>query len=124
MGIFTNPVTVTVDTVDHTFSYDHQILDPKAIVGQWIEDTGTAQEESKAVIKHTENGTLNRRLLQRSVKLDPLVTGGERRRVTLNLTATYEDDVTSAEVEHEGKVLLALASEATFWAAFCKGSIS
>jgi len=125
MGLFSDPVSITTTAGEQTFLFGGQILNAKSKVGEWLESTSGIDPamESKMVAKHTETGTLNRRLLQRSVLLDPISGSTVRRRVTINKTFTYDDDVTVAELEAENEVLTELEGDTGFMTRFAMGLV-
>lgn len=125
MGLFSDPVSITTTAGTQTFVNGGQVLNAKSKIGEWLESTTGIDlaAESKVVAKHTETGTLNRRLLQRTVLLDPLSGETERRRVTINKTYTYDDNVTEAELVAEDEVLTQLEADTGFFSRFVMGLI-
>lgn len=125
MSLFTDPVTITVTAGTQTFVYKGQRLDAKSFIGEWIESTSGVDPaaESKVLVKQTETGTLNRRLLQRTSKLDPLSGETARRPVTINKTWVYDDNVTQAELEAENEVVVQLEAETGFFDRLVNGHI-
>jgi len=125
MGLFSDPVSITTTAGTQTFLDGGQVLSAKGKIGEWLESTTGIDPamESKVVAKHQETGTLNRRLLQRTVLLDPLSGSTERRRVTINKTYTYDDNVTVAELEAENEVLTQLEADTGFFTRFTMGLV-
>lgn len=52
MGLFTSPVTFTVNTVARIFSFRAQLPDTKSVVGEWVETAASLASASKLVVKH------------------------------------------------------------------------
>jgi len=125
MSVFTNPVTLTITAGDRDFTFRGQILDAKAFIGAWIESTTGVNPalESVLMVKHTETGTLNRRLLQRKTSLAPISGSTTRRPITINKSFIYDDNVTQAELEAENDIMVAAEAVTGFFDRFCRSEI-
>lgn len=124
MSLFISPVTINNGT-DHVLSFRSQLYDPsnkKSIIGVWSEDAAPISDESVMVAKHdTTSATVRRRLFQRKVNR-PTITRGYRP-ITINLTAAYDVEHTSAMVNAEIAFIKGVLANAGFVANFTAGHI-
>lgn len=121
MSLFTSPVTLNNGT-DHVFQFRAQLMDKKAVVGEWVEPAADLASESRIIVKHdSSSATVRRRLLQR--KVNRATTNRGLRPITVNLTVAYDVEHTSAQVDAEILLVKDALAEAGFVVNFLNGLV-
>lgn len=120
MGLFTSPVTFTVNTAARIFSFRAQLPDAKSVVGEWIEDAAALSKASKLTIKHdTSSKTVVRSLLKYS-KNEAIADGVTLKPMTVNLTLICHPEHSAAQQDDAIDMVAQALAAANFTANFSK----
>lgn len=101
----------------HTFVFQGQMPDSKAIVGKYIEPAASIELASQIQVKHdVSSKSVKRSLLQRRVMVAG--TDGVLYPVTVNFTVTYAPKHANQAVIDQTKMVGACLADTTFHANF------
>lgn len=108
MGLYTSPVTFTVNTIARIFSFRAQLPDPKSVVGEYVETAAPLSAASKLVVKHDATSkTVTRSLLKYSCN-KTVADGVTLKPLTINFTMICHPEHTAAQ-QDEAMELMAQA---------------
>lgn len=113
MGLFTNPVTFTVNTVARVFNFRAQLPHPTSVIGEWIEPAAALSAQSRFLVKHTSDPKQNRSLLQYSVK-KVVADGITLKPIVVNFTIISDPEHTNAQIDECLEMNSAASSTQTF----------
>lgn len=123
MGLFSSPVTFTVNTVARVFNFRAQLPDNNSVVGEWIEPAAALSAASKLIVKHdTSKTTVRRSLLQYSCK-KTIADGITLKPMTVNFTLICHPEHTAAQQDDALEMVATAVSLQTFRDAFTQGLI-
>lgn len=123
MGLFTNPVTFTVNTVARIFNWRGQLSDPKgeSLIGEWFEPGATLATNSIFTAKHRIRGSVVQSALIRKVNLP--ILDGTLKPVTITLSAVFHQEHTAAQQDGELEMMAQAISGQTFRDAFSQRQV-
>jgi len=123
MGLFTSPVTFTVNTIARIFSFRAQLPSVKGVVGEWIEAAAALARQSKMIAKHdfSQKSTW-RSLLSYSV-MQPIADPTILKPIVVNFTVVRHPEHTNAQIDEAMEVMAQAITPQAFRDAFILGSI-
>lgn len=118
MGLFTSPVTFTVNTVARIFNFRAQLPDSKSVVGEWIEPAAAISAASKFTIKHDDSSkTIERGLIKYTCN-KVIADGVTLKPITVNFTVIRHAEHTAAQVDEAMEMMSVATSSDTTRANF------
>lgn len=109
MGLFTSPVTFTVNTVARIFNFRAQLPDAKSVVGEWIEPAAALSAQSKFTVKHDASSkTVVRSLIKYSCN-KVIADGVTLKPMTVNFSLICHPEHTAA-MQDEVLEMMAIAT--------------
>lgn len=97
MGLFTSPVTFTVNTVARIFNFRAQLPDAKSIVGEWYEPAASLAAGSKFVVKHDASSKATVRSLLKYTCNKTIADDTTLKPMTVNFTLICHPEHTAAQ---------------------------
>lgn len=123
MGLFTNPVTFTVNTIARIFNYRAQLPDSKSVVGEWIEPSAAASAASKMTIKHDPTSATLARSLFKVSCMKPIADGVTLKPMTVNISFFRHPEHTAVQSDDILELATTAAGTESFRTNFAQGQI-
>lgn len=124
MSLFADPLVLNDGAVARTFNYRAQVLQPDAIIGEYIEPAASAAASSTLAVKHTtsKNGR-KRHALQRVENLTINDADGTLSPLVVTVTVSRDPGHLDAQVQKQVTLVIDAMSEAGFVAGWTRERI-
>jgi hypothetical protein len=124
MGLFTNPVTFTVNAVARIFNWRGQIADKRgeSLIGEWYEPAATLAQNSTLTAKHRVRGKRVQSALLRKVNLP--ILDGSLQPVTITFSAVFHTEHTVEQQDGELELMALAVSPQSFRDAFSQRTVA